>query len=86
MRIIDDNLPEDVEQAFFSDQFWYASSKERATVDHSKPLVVGCGDTLQDAIDDMRDLKTRYVPHKQRASTWKYADRFSARSQDAQPK
>lgn len=65
-----DNLPADVEEIFFSGKFWYAASKAKIQV-MNKPVAVGVGTTRDEAIADMRDLESRYLPVKDRGPTWR---------------
>jgi len=49
-----DNLPADVQEIFFSDVFYYAAST--VTTRGKRPRYVGCGQTRDLAIGDMRRL------------------------------
>lgn len=53
-----EGLPSDVLEVFFSDRFYYAASVERRRRGRGAgfPLHVGAGDTLAQAIEDMRAL------------------------------
>jgi hypothetical protein len=65
----DEGIPADVHEIFFSGNFWYAASEDRDGL--NKPKAVGCGNTEQEAIDDMRDLVKRFIPFNERPVSWK---------------
>lgn len=47
-------LPPDTHEVFFSDRFYYTSTVARRR--NGKPVAVGCGSTIDAAIEDMRRL------------------------------
>lgn len=46
------NLPADIEEVFFSDVYFYASSRARTAL--GRPKFVGCGITREEAFADLR--------------------------------
>ena len=72
----DENIPEDVYEIFFSGNFWYAASEARLT--NGKPVAVGSGNTEEEAITEMRDLVSRYVPVAERQRSWDPKEKYAA--------
>jgi hypothetical protein len=73
----DEGIPDDVHEIFFSGNFWYAASEER--LPNGKPKACGVGNTEEEAIADMRDLVSRYVPVAERQSPWDATQKYGSK-------
>jgi len=73
----EDGIPDDVNEIFFSGNFWYAASEERDGL--NKPKACGVGNTEEEAIADMRDLVSRYVPTAEREKPWVRHQKYSSK-------